>query len=203
MPAMPPAVPTDGAPSAPDRMPPLAETGWSDAQRQAVQELCAGPRGGLRGPFVPLLRSPELLNRSQRLGEYLRYHAAVPERLREFAILIAARHWRQGYEWQVHVPFAIRAGLAPGLVAALGAGDALPGLADDESVIFGFCTELLRTQAVSDANYARALALLGEAGVVDLCAVLGYYALLAMVLNVARTPVPAGPQLPFAPAAGQ
>lgn len=183
-----------------DRLPPMDEAQWSEAQRAAVQELAAGPRGGLRGPFVPLLRSPELLNRAQRLGEYLRYHSAIEERLREFAILIAARHWRQGYEWRAHVPSASRAGIAPELIAALGSGTALPTLKGDEQVILDFCSELLNRQAVSDATYARALALLGEAGVVDLSAVLGYYALLAMVLNVARTPTPAGEPLPFTPA---
>jgi len=184
-----------------DRMPPIPPSQWSAEQRAAAAELIAGPRGELLGPFVPLLRSPELLDRAQRLGEYLRYRCRVPERLRELAILIVAQHWKQGFEWAVHAPLAIRAGVAVVLIESLAAGTV--GTPDghtpdaDSRLVIDFCQQLLRTQAVDDACYARAKALLGEAGVVDLSALCGYYSLLAMVMNVARTPLPAGRSAPF------
>lgn len=180
-----------------DRLPLLPQTALSEAQRTAVAALVAGPRGQLRGPFIAMLRSPELMDQAQRLGEYLRYRSSIPLKLREFAILIAARHWRQTYEWHAHAPLAANAGLAPHIIATLGTDNELDNLPHDEAVIYDFCIELQRQHAVSDTTYARAIELLGEQGVVDLCGVQGYYSMLAMIMNVARTPVPGTPALPF------
>jgi 4-carboxymuconolactone decarboxylase len=180
-----------------DRLPPIAPAAWNEAQRQAATALMAGPRGELRGPFVPLLRSPELFDRAQKLGEYLRYHCLVPQHLREFAILLVARHWRQGFEWYAHAQLAAQTGTPDDVIAALARGESLPALDPERALIRDFCVQLQQVQQVDDAVYARALALLGEAGVVDLCGLCGYYTLLAMVLNVARTPVPGDSPLPF------
>ena len=186
-------------PAQPDRLPPLPEEALTPAQRHAAEALIRGRRGALFGPFVPLLRSPELLERTQRLGEYLRYDSAIPQRLRELAILITARHYDQAYEWHVHAPAAASAGLASSVIAALAARRTPDPMASDEAAVHDFCIQLHRGHGVNDATYAQALALLGEAGVVDLCGVCGYYGLLALVLNVARTPLPDG-AVPFSPA---
>ena len=183
----------------PERLPAIPESQLSPEQRRVATALIEGPRGRLGGPFIALLRSPELCERTQRLGEYLRYASVVPPRLRELAILAAARHWRQNYEWQAHAPLAERAGISRGLIEALAADRWPEVLAADEQTVLRFCQELHRSHAVSDALYAQARELLGEDGVVELCALCGYYALLAMVLNVARTAVPAGAEAPFAP----
>jgi len=183
-----------------ERLPPIAISALTDAQRVAAGAVINGPRGALLGPFVPMLRSPDLLDRAQRLGEYLRYHSAIPNRLRELAILIAARHWSQTYEWHVHAPIAERAGLARRVIDAL-ADDRRPEIMTaEETTIYEFCTQVHRKHCVSDATYAAALALLGEQGVVDLCGVCGYYSMLAMIMNVARTALPEGASVPFAPA---
>jgi len=160
------------------------------AQRVAAAEIVAGARGALYGPFVPLLRSPELMSRLQKTGEYLRYGSAVPERLKEFVILLVARHHDQQVEWAIHQPIALAAGLAPGIVDAVAEGRRPGEMADDEAVIHDFVIELRLTKGVSDPTYGRALVLLGEQGVVDLVAIVGYYTVLALVMNVARTPVP-------------
>ena len=178
--------------SRPDRLPPLAPENMTDAQRQARDELVRGPRGALFGPFVAMLRSPEFMGRAQRLGEYLRYHSALPEKLRELAILVTARHFRQGYEWHVHASEAAAAGLGATVIAALGVGQRPRGLDAAEAVIYEFCTQLHAYHEVADATYAAALALLGEKGVVDLCGVCGYYSMLALIMNVAGTALPAG-----------
>lgn len=187
-----------------DRMPPIPQAHWTPEQRAAAAELIASPRGEVRGPFVPLLRSPELLDRSQKLGEYLRYRCLVPQRLRELAILVIALHWKQGYEWAMHAPLAIQAGVDVALVESLAADTVATPAGHtpdaDSQLVIDFCQQLLRTQSVDDGCYARAKVLLGEAGVVDLCAICGYYSLLAMVMNVARTPLPPGRTAPFAPA---
>lgn len=173
---------------------------WNAAQRQVVDALTAGPRGALRGPFLPMLHSPELCNRAQQLGEYLRYRCSVPERLRELAICQSARLWNQTYEWHMHAPLALRAGVSGATLEALIAGGLPAQLPDDEAVILAFCRELHGGHRVGDTTYARALALLGAAGVMDLCGLCGYYALLAMVLNVAQSDLPAGAVAAFPPA---
>jgi 4-carboxymuconolactone decarboxylase len=180
-----------------DRLPPIPPESMTAAQRAAAESLVRGPRGALFGPFVPMLRSPELLNRAQHLGAYLRYDSAMPGRLRELAILVTARHFRQAYEWHVHAPAAAAAGLAPPTVAAIAAGQRPQTLQPDEAVVHDFCVELHSTHAVQDATYSAALALLGESGVMDLCGVCGYYGLLALIMNTARTPLPEGAESPW------
>jgi 4-carboxymuconolactone decarboxylase len=144
------------------------------------------------GPFVPLLRSPDLLRRTQRVGEYLRYHSALPSRLSEMAILLAARHWCQQYEWHIHSATAAEAGLGAAVIDAIAEGRRPADMADDEAALHDFCLELLGNQCVSDPTYARALALFDERGVIDTVGILGYYQLLAMVMNTARTPLGPG-----------
>ncbi len=179
------------------RLPPIAEPHLSEAQRQVRAAILQGPRGRLSGPFIALLRSPELCQRTQLLGEYLRFGSVIPQRLRELAILATARHWHQNFEWQAHAPIAQSLGISAETIAALASGVAPAALAAEESVVLDFCRELHTTHAVSDQTYAAARELLGEPGVVELCGLCGYYALLAMVLNVARTPPAAGGPSPF------
>lgn len=185
-------MPTDS-----DRLPPIPADEMSPAQRRAAEALVRGRRGALFGPFVPMLRSPELMDRAQRLGEYLRYDSAIPARLRELAILVTARHFRQAYEWHVHAPAAAEAGLAAATITAIAAGRRPQGLPADEAAVYDFCTELHGERRVSDATYAAALAVLGDGGLVDLCGVCGYYGLLALIMNVARTPLPPGASTPW------
>jgi 4-carboxymuconolactone decarboxylase len=184
-----------------DRLPPIADAQLTDAQRQAIVEFRQARNAGLSGPFVPLLRSPELLSRARALGDYLRFRSALPPRQSEFAILLTASTWAQNYEWDVHAPIAREAGVSADVIAAIHDGRRPPQMTDDETIIYDFCDELHRQHAVSDATYARALARLGEKGVVDLLGIQGYYTMLAMVLNTARTAVPDGhaPAFPSAP----
>ncbi len=171
-----------------DRMPPLAEADQTPEQRAVSQELVSGPRGKLAGPFTPLLRSPELMRRVQKLGEYLRFESALPDRIKELAILVVARHWGQGYEWSFHLPLALKAGVTRETATAIAEGRRPDALTAEEAAAWDLLTELQAAKAVGDEAYARALAAFGEAGVVDLVGFGGYYALLAMVMNVARTP---------------
>jgi 4-carboxymuconolactone decarboxylase len=176
-------------PAGPDRMPAIPNDRLTDEQRAGAAELAAGPRGRVAGPFVPMLRSPEFMRRTQKLGEYLRFNSAIPSRLSEFTILIVASHWGNGLEWQVHHPIALKAGLRPEVAEALAEGRHPEGMAPDESVLYEFCNELLHNKRVSDVTYARAVAEFKESGVVDLVGIVGYYGILAMLMNVARTPL--------------
>ncbi len=182
----------------PDRFPPIPPDELTSDQRRAAAALEQGRRGALFGPFIPMLRSPSFMDRAQRLGEYLRYDSAIPLRLRELAILMTARHFRQAYEWHVHAPAATQAGLAAPTLTAIAEGRRPETLQADEATVYDFCVELHGGHEVSDATYARARALLGEQGVIDLCGVCGYYGLLALVMNVARTPLPRGAPAPWA-----
>ncbi|MBI2188827.1 MAG: carboxymuconolactone decarboxylase family protein [Acidobacteria bacterium] len=148
------------------------------------------------GPFLPLLWSPEVMVRAAALGEYLRERSVFPPHLSELMILIAARHWSQQYEWSLHCPIALQAGVAPEVADAVAAGRRPERLSREQDILYDLCTELLQTQGVSDATYARALEAFGERGVVEAVAITGYYSMLAMVLNTARTPpIPGGSTL--------
>lgn len=162
------------------------------AQRDAAREVSAGPRGSVYGPFVPALRSPEFTRRLQSLGEYLRYDSSLGPRLREMIILLTAREWTQDVEWDVHAPIALDAGLSPATVAAIAAGRRPDGMRDDEALVWAFISELQRTRTVSDTTYALSVAAFTEQGVIDLIGTVGYYTTLAMIMNVARTPLPGG-----------
>ncbi|MEI7786510.1 MAG: carboxymuconolactone decarboxylase family protein [Betaproteobacteria bacterium] len=173
-----------------DRLPPIPEAQWSPEQQREAQELIAGPRGALISPFIPLLRSPELMGHAQRMGEYLRYRSVLALRLSELAILITARQWSQQVEWAIHSPIAHKAGVAATTIEAIAQGQQPTGLPDDEAAVYAFSTELHRNQGVSDASWARVIELFGEQGAVDLIGINGYYALLSMVMNASRTPTP-------------
>ena len=173
-------------------MPPLTADQMTPEQRAAAEEIAAGRRGAVYGPFVPLLRSPELTRRLQRVGEYLRFEPALPPALRELAIILVAREWRQDFEWHVHAPLAEREGLPRDTIDAIADGRRPPAMSAEEALVYDFLAELRSSRTVGDAIYARAVAAFGEQGVIDLVALAGYYALLAAIMNVARTQVPPG-----------
>ena len=182
--------------TATDRLPPLTEEQMTAEQRAAAAEISSGPRGAVIGPFAPLLRSPELMTRLQKVGEYLRFESPLDRRLFEMTILYVARWWDQQFEWTFHHPLALEAGLDPAVADAI-AEDRRPEDMDAAAaVVWDLLDELYRTRRVSDATYARAVTELGEVGVVEVVATAGYYTTLATVMNTARTPAPGGPLLP-------
>ena len=171
-----------------NRMPPIPDEEMTEAQKEAVEEFRAA-RGEPGGPWAVILRSPELLNRLRGVSDYLRFNSSLPPRLSEFVILITAREWTQNYEWAAHHRLALDGGLNPDIAAALADGRRPEGMADDEEALYDFCTALHRDGRVSDTTYARAVAEFGEQGVVEMVGLSGYYTLIAMVLNTARTPL--------------
>ena len=174
-----------------DRMPPLDVAAMDDAQRKAAQALIDGPRKGVFGPFIPLLRSPELMDRLQRVGEYLRFDSALPPRASELAIAITAHHVRNDFEWAVHRPLAVRAGVSEEVMRAIADGQRPAHLEADDVRVHDFVLELLRTHFVGDETYAAVRERFGERGVVDLVAMVGYFVTVSLVMNVAGTPAPA------------
>ena len=195
---------TGAAAQAADRFPILTRDQLTPEQSKLVSTLLAGPRGGgdtsaaavanlmANGPFNAWARSPDLGDRLQKVGEYIRFNTSIPLRLNEFAILITARHWTSQYEWFAHLPLALKAGLDPKIAAELAQNQRPANMKDDEAAVYEFCTELHRNKNVSDATYQRATALFGEKGVMDLMGVSGYYTAVSMTLNVANVKLPAG-----------
>ena len=182
------AVHTKDAMPGPERMPALKPEDMDTQQKAAAQALIDGPRGAVFGPFIPLLRSPELMDRLQKVGEYLRFQSAVETRLNEFVMLIVSRHWTQQFEWCMHYPLALKAGVKQEVLDALAEGARPAGMAEDEALAYDLCEELHRTRGLSDATYERAVAHFGERGLIDMVALIGYFTTVSMVMNIARTP---------------
>ncbi|MBM3343899.1 MAG: carboxymuconolactone decarboxylase family protein [Betaproteobacteria bacterium] len=174
----------------PVRLPALTLDKLNAKQKAAAAAICAGPRGDVRGPFTPMLRSPGLTIPTQALGAYIRWGVKLPFRLAEMAGLMAARDWSCQFEWTVHVPHALKGGLSAATIQALSECRRPDKMKKDEAIVYDFVNELLKNRGVSDTTYARAVKHFGEESVVDLIGVVGYYAMIAMLMNVARTPPP-------------
>ena len=176
-----------------ERMPPLPIEKMTDAQKKAVAEYTALRNADPAAPpWSVLLRVPALLVPALQMRLHYLSESAVGQRLSELAILIAARRWTNNFEWNAHYNAALTAGLKPDIIAAIAEGRRPERMADDEAIVYDFCIELHDNQSVSDATYTRALAAFGEPGIVEIASLEGYYAYLAMVMNVARIGVPAG-----------
>jgi 4-carboxymuconolactone decarboxylase len=183
----------------PKRFPQLSLDELDDRQRALGEEILKVSSVGLSGPYNPMLRSPVMGERLFRLMDYLRFKTSLPRRLNELAILIQARLWTSQVEWYAHHPIATKAGLSESLTADLKEGKRPATMQADEAAVYDFCMELSTTHAVSDATFERARSILGEQQVVDLIAVSGTYVTVAMLLNAAEEPVPAGKSPPLQP----
>jgi len=179
------------------RLPPLDPEVLSPAQSEVYNRIATGARGGVRGPFLALLHSPALAGRVEGLGVYLRFQCAVPERMREVAILAVARHWRCDYEWYAHAPIAERLGVPEAALARLGRGEE-PGFDEPgEALVRDYCAALLHDGTVPQPLYDSVRERLGERGIVDLTGLVGYYTLLALTLNAHAIRVPEGAGIPW------
>ena len=172
-------------------------------QRALSDSILNGPRRALADPNLPApksvgspfnvwLRSPELGDRLQKIGEHIRFKSTLGPRLNEFAILITARYWGAQYEWFAHHRLAMQAGLNPSIAQDVAEGRVPAGMKEDEAIVYRFTRELHLKHFVSDETFKLARDKLGEQGVVDLIGVNGYYVLVSMTLNVDRTPIPGG-----------
>lgn len=166
------------------RLPTLDDATMSADQRRVLDDILNGPRGNLDGPFLAWVHSPKLADNAQQLGAFCRYDTQLELRLTELAILVTASWWQSHAEWQIHAPIAAEAGLDEAVIEALREGRVPQFSRDDESLVYRLGTTLYATRRVDDALYAEAVAAFGEPAVVELVGVFGYYALVAMTLNV-------------------
>jgi 4-carboxymuconolactone decarboxylase len=141
------------------------------------------------GPFVPIMRSPEVAMRGRALGDYLRFHSAVPSKLREFTIMLSARMFSQQYEWNFHYPIALKEGVSESVLEAVRIGARPTGMSNDLETVYDFLDELHRNRSVSDPTYAKTLNLLGDKGLIDLICLDGYFLMIGEIANVDRAPL--------------
>jgi 4-carboxymuconolactone decarboxylase len=186
--------------SAADRLPTISPDAYTPEQKAAADSFLATRKTPVFGPFEPLMHSPDLMTLSRQMGDYLRYKSSIGNTLSEFVIIVTAREWTQDYEWQLHAGIAAKQGIMAETIAAIADGRRPDKLTDDEAILYAFVTELHHTRRVSDTTYDRTVARFGTRGVADILGITGYYTYLAMVLNVAHTPIPADakplPRLP-------
>jgi 4-carboxymuconolactone decarboxylase len=179
-----------------DRLPSIPPAALTPEQTKASAAFKASRGVEVFGPFTPLLRSPELMLRVQKVGEYCRYENSLGLRLSEFIILLVARRHDQPLEWAIHAPIAARAGVPQPVIDMIAEGRRPDGMSAQEALIHDALTELWAHDAWSDATHTAVVAAFGEQGMIDLVVTASYYALLANVMNVARTAAPEGPVLP-------
>jgi len=176
--------------AAQSRLPTIPPENYTAEQQKAAEEFHAARKVPVFGPFEPLIYSPQVMNQARAMGDYLRYNSAIGNKLSELVILVTAREWSQDYEWNVHAPIAVKAGIRKEIVDAIADERRPEGMAEDEQIVYDFSVELHRNKRVSDQTYERAEKRFGKKGVVDLTGINGYYTFLAMEMNMARYQIP-------------
>ena len=185
------------------RFPQIPEEKLTPEQRAIVDDIRAGPRsklatssaskpGPIGGPFNVMLRSPVIGMLIQKLGGEIRFNSVISGKLNELAIIITARHYMANYEWNAHCKLALQGGLNPAIAQAIAEGREPEGMDADEGLVYEFSRSLHNNHGVSDELFKRASDRFGERGVVDIIAVNGYYSMVSFLLNVDKTPLPAG-----------
>ncbi len=165
---------------------------YTDEQKKVVADIKTGPRPEIFGTLLPMMRSPELAYTAERFGEHVYYNSGLEKRVYELTVLLLARQLTQQFEWRVHYPQALKAGIKQENLDAIADGKRPPSLAADEAVAYDFVTEIYKTNTVSDATYARFVGMFSEKGVVEVVGLLGYYTTIAVMMNVDRTPLNPG-----------
>lgn len=168
------------APLAPEKMPP--------DQRAAYEEVIANQRGGVRGPFGVWVRSPGLVSALRGLMRFYLEESVLTEDIRELAVLITTRHWGAAYAYAAHEAQALASGLTPALVAAVMADEPPAEGTPIELCVHAYCAELLKTRRASEALYREAFSRLGEKGLIDLTALVGFYSTVSLTLNAFEIP---------------
>ena len=176
------------------RLPELSEETFTAEQRALADSIKSGPRGQfkLSGPFAIYLHSPSYGELAQKLGGHLRFKTGIPPRLSEFAILCTGAIWKAQYEWAAHAVLGEKAGVKPETIRALQAGRPPKSAPKDEMAIYAFVKELYAKKRVSAPTFNRVKKILGDAGTVELVGTLGYYAMVSMLLNTFKAPLPEG-----------
>lgn len=176
------------------RIPPLKPEELTEHQRRLATEIGAsrGGRLAVLGPWGLLLRNPQLCERAAAFGTMLRDGTSVDKRLSELAIVITARFWTAQFEWNAHAPGALRAGVSQDVVQAIRDRRPPPFERSDEKAVFDYLTELYEQRKVRDATYSALVAEIGTETAIELTAIAGFYAAVAMLIVAFDTDLPPG-----------
>ena len=162
-------------------------------QKEVADAIAGGPRGGLRGPYLALIHHPELADKLQALGEHLRYGAAISPANIEMVVLIVARHMNCQYEWFAHERIARNTtDLADSIIKALQINAVPPEMNAEQKTLYQFSKEVIAHGQPTNSTYDEAIKHFGREGVLDIISLVGYYSLIAMVLNTSQIPLPEG-----------
>lgn len=173
----------------------------TEEQNRVYEKILSGPRNVIVGPLRALLHSPELADRFQNLGAFLRFGTSLPAHLTELAILVIARHWNSQVEWHVHARAALEQGISSNVIDALKCGSP-PDLPNpDESMVYEFTRQLQMSGQVSQKTYGRVKERFDVVGIVELTALIGYYTMVSMNLNAHQISLPDGAPPPLEPLA--
>jgi 4-carboxymuconolactone decarboxylase len=188
------------ATQAEERLPTIPPAQYSTEQKQAAADFEAARKVPVFGPFEPLMYSPQVMSQARAMGDYLRYKSAIGNTLSELTILITAREWTQDYEWYVHYPIAMKAGIRQEVADAIADGRRPAAMSPDEEIVYDYTSELLKNKQISDVTFERAKSRFGSQGIVDMTGIVGYYTFLSMQLNAAQYQIPKdGKKLPRMP----
>ncbi len=164
------------------RLPVRSQKQVPEDQRYIYDEI-VGSRGEVAGPFQVLMNSPEVARRVAHLGAYLRFESRLPGPVRELAILTTAREWDCQLAWTDHEPLARKAGVRDEAIRAVRDGTAPESLDEEEATVVRYVHQVMRGHRVSEETFQKALERFGARGVTELTATLGYYSLMATVIN--------------------
>jgi 4-carboxymuconolactone decarboxylase len=181
-----------------------------DPDRQEVWDSVVGSRGGqlineqggLAGPFNAFVQAPDVGRHLTALGRVLRFETSIERRLSEVAIITVGAAWKAEFEWWAHSQMARKHGVPDAVVDAIGRGDDPPFEAADERTVYSVARQLAGSGRVDQETYDAAQRLLGDAGLVELVSLCGYYTLISFLLNAFTVPLPPGaaPIWPASPA---
>ena len=179
------------------RVPQITSRTGVPSDKQHIFDAITSSRGQVSGPFSVLLHSPEVAGRVAHLGAYIRFESTLSPEQRELAIITTSREFDCGYEWSAHAVLAQQAGVRQDAIDVVANRRPLDALTEDEALIVGYGRELLRDHHVSQETFEAARSRFGDQGVTELTATMGYYSMLALVLNTFEVePAPGTPRLP-------
>ncbi len=166
-------------------------------QKKAIADYIADRKAPPMGPYSAWTRSPEMMARIRELSDYIRFKSTLPMKLKELAVLTAARNWSIQYEWAGNSKVAADNGVNAEIIKSISEGRRPMTMDEDEEIIYNLCMELQQNKSVSDVTYDRAVKKFGEQMVIETVTTIGYYSMVGMVLNVSKTPAPTGEPYPL------
>jgi len=178
------------------RPPLLDEERLSADQREVFERIRSGPRGIVEGPLRVWLQSADLADAAQKLGEFCRYRTSLGQDLSELAIITVGAWWKAGFEWHIHAPIAIAAGIPAEQVERIRTGIP-PAFDEPRRTVYLAAKEMMERRGWSEATYEALTTQLGVKGAVELAGIIGYYGLICITINGFGVPVPPGSPHPF------